>query len=87
MTGASNLRLTGQTKDLLIEGSGASHARCFNLLAENTKVDLAGASSAEVYASIALDADASGASRVKYRGNASQVAKNESGAGSVKKVD
>ena len=86
MTGASKLRLSGQTKDLTIDGKGASKALCFDLLAENTTVDLSGASHAEVFASVKLDAEASGASGVLYKGNAT-VNQRTSGAASVKKSD
>jgi len=86
ITGASNLELKGQTKDLRIEGSGASHAKCFELLSENADVDVAGASSAEVFASVKLDAEASGASHIRYKGNAT-VSPDASGAGSIKKVE
>ena len=86
MTGASSLKLKGQTKDLHIEGSGASHAKCFELLSENATVDVAGASSVEVFASVKLKGEASGASDVRYKGNAT-ITQSSSGAGSVKKVD
>ena len=69
-----------------MEGSGASHARCYNLLAENADVDMSGASSAEVFGSVKINATASGASDVKYKGKGT-VTKNESGASSVEKVD
>ncbi len=86
MTGASNLKLKGQTKELYISGSGASHAKCFELFSENAKVDVSGASSADVFASVKLNADATGASDVRYKGDAA-VSQSASGAGSVKKVD
>lgn len=86
MTGASKLRLSGQTKDLSIEGTGASHARCFDLLSENATVDLSGASDAEIFASVKLDADASGASGVKYKGEPA-VTQRVSGAASVRKAE
>ncbi len=86
MTGASDLKLKGQTKDLRIRGSGASNAKCFELLSENAEVDVAGASIADVFASVKLKVDASGASDVRYKGNAA-VTQNTSGAGSVKKVE
>ena len=86
MTGASSLHLKGQTKDLDIEGSGASHAKCFELLSENANIDVDGASSAEVFASVKLDADASGASHITYKGNAT-VGQSVNGAASVKKVE
>ena len=86
MTGASDITLKGQTKDFIVNGSGASHARCFDLETENADADASGASNVELFASIKLDADASGASNIKYRGNAA-VNKKESGAGKVDKVD
>lgn len=86
MTGASHLRLRGQIKDLSIIGSGASHAYCFGLLSENVKVDVEGASRAEVFASVKLDVEASGASHVHYKGNAT-VNKHTSGAGDVSKEE
>lgn len=86
LTGASTITLKGETKDLRIEGSGASHIKCFELLAENVDINLSGACSAEVFASVKLNADASGASNVRYKGNAA-VTKDDSGASSVKKAD
>jgi hypothetical protein len=49
-------------------------------------VAISGAGSAEVYASVKLDATVSGAGNVNYKGNASEVNQHVSGAGSVKKV-
>jgi hypothetical protein len=86
LAGASSIRLKGQTKDLSIEGSGASHARCFDLMTENAHVAVTGASSADIFASVSIKASASGASHVRYKGNAS-VDQHESGAGSVSKSD
>lgn len=86
VTGASSATLTGETKTLTIDGGGASHAKCFDLMAESVDVDVSGASNADVFASVSLKADASGASDVRYKGAASHTA-NTSGAGSVKKVE
>ncbi len=85
-SGASEITLTGETKDLNLEGSGASHFKCMDLLTENTRVGISGASSADVFASVKLDVEASGASGVKYRG-AAAVTQDVSGASNVKKVD
>ncbi len=85
-SGASTIALNGETKDLSIDGSGASHFECFGLLAENTSVGLSGACSAEVYGSVKLDVEASGASDVRYRG-AAAVTQDLSGASNIKKVD
>lgn len=86
MTGASTVALTGETKDLNVGGSGASGIKCFDLKAENTTLDISGACSAEVFASVKLDIQASGASDVKYKG-APSITQDISGASSIKKVD
>ena len=86
VSGASDIILKGETKDLSIEASGASGVKCFELLSENTEVDLSGASKAEVFGSVKINASASGASDVYYKGKGA-VTKDESGASSVRKVD
>jgi hypothetical protein len=85
-SGASTVVLAGETRDLNVQGSGASNFKCFDLLAENTTVDISGACSADVYSSVKLDVEASGASGVKYRGTAA-LTQDLSGASSIKKVD
>lgn len=86
VSGASTITVKGETKDLSIEGSGASHIKCFDLKSETVDVDVSGATSAEVFASVKLNAGASGASNVRYKGNAA-VTEDESGASSVQKAD
>jgi hypothetical protein len=86
VSGSGSINLKGQTKDVELELTGAGHAHCYDLLAENTKVDITGAGSAEVYASVKLTADVSGAGNVNYKGNA-EVNQRVSGAGSVNKVN
>jgi len=87
VSGSGNIILKGQTKDVNLELTGAGHAHCYDLLAENARVDITGAGSAEVFASVKLDADVSGAGSVTYKGNAKDVNQHVSGAGSVKRVD
>jgi Putative auto-transporter adhesin, head GIN domain len=79
--------MKGQTRDFRLRLSGAGKARCYDLMSENTSVDISGAGSAEVFASVALDADVSGAGSVRYKGNAARVNQQVSGAGSVKKAE
>lgn len=86
-TGASTAKLTGETRNLVVDAAGASKVICYDLLAENVVVNVSGASHAEVFASVELDAKASGASRVKYKGNPAVKGSNTSGAGSVEKVN
>ena len=86
LSGASHVELRGQTKDLYIEGSGSSDINAFDLLSENTNVSLSGAGHADVHASVKLEAHASGAANINYKGNPA-VTSNTSGAGSVKKAN
>jgi hypothetical protein len=86
ISGSGSIDLKGQAKDLSIDLTGAGHAHCFDLLTENTTVSISGAGSAQVYASVKLNADVSGAGSIDYKGNAS-VSQEISGAGSVNKVN
>ena len=86
VSGAGSVTLKGETRDFSVDGSGSTDIKCYELLAENTKVDISGAGNAEVFASVKLDVDVSGAADVKYKGNAT-VSQRVSGAGSVKKTE
>lgn len=86
ISGSGSINLKGQAKDLEIDLTGAGHAYCYDLLTENTSVDISGAGSAQVYASVKLSADVSGAGNINYKGNAA-VSQKISGAGSVNKAD
>ncbi len=87
VSGAGSVNLKGETKSFDLELTGASKAHCFDLLSEKTRVDISGAGDADVYASVKLDAEVSGAGSVKYKGGATSFNQHVSGAGSVKKVD
>ena len=71
VSGASTAELKGRTKDLDVSAHGASRVRGYDLMTENSDVNISGASHAELYASVSLDGEASGASSVYYMGNAS----------------
>lgn len=86
LTGASSASLKGETKELSIRSTGSSDVNAFELLSENTDVEVTGAGNAEVFASVKLEAEGTGASRIRYKGNAS-VSSNTSGASSVQKVN
>ena len=87
VSGAGSVNLKGQTKTFDLTLTGAAKARCYELLSENTKVDISGAGEADVFASVKLDAQVSGAGNVTYKGGATNVAQQVSGDGSVKKAD
>jgi hypothetical protein len=82
ISGSGTIKLKGQTKDLSLDLSGVGHAYCYDLQSENTRVDISGAGSAQVSASVKLDVDVSGAGNVNYKGNPA-ISQQISGAGSV----
>jgi hypothetical protein len=87
VSGSGNVNMKGETRNFELKISGAGDAKCYGLLSEKTKVNISGAGSAEVFASVELDANVSGAGSIKYQGNAPKVNQHVSGAGSVKKAD
>lgn len=83
-SGASKIKVDGETKNLDIELSGESRFDAENLKSENATVDASGASNASVNVSGDLKADLSGASNVTYSGNPKNLDKKTSGASSVR---
>ena len=69
LSGASSLRLAGSAEDIVISASGASDVTLGNVPAVNARVELSGASDAEINISGQLDVNLSGASDLKYAGN------------------
>ncbi|GAB3910273.1 hypothetical protein GCM10028803_49820 [Larkinella knui] len=86
LSGASNVTLTGQAKRVEGDVSGATTLKAYDLKVANASIDLSGASSARMHVTDRLDAEASGASSLTYRGSAS-IRSNTSGASSIKSVD
>lgn len=84
VSGASNLTLLGEGTELGADVSGASVVNTFNWIADQVTVTVSGSSQAKVYATSELDASASGASMVYYRGNPS-VKSSVSGSSAVVK--
>lgn len=84
-SGASKITVDGEAKDLRIDLSGASRLDAENLKSQNVVVEASGASSAVIFANGEIDAKASGASSIRYLGDAKNVSSKTSGASSVKK--
>lgn len=82
-SGASKIKVTGETAKLNVDVSGATKIDAENLKAGDVNVDASGACSVTVNVSGELEADASGASRVTYSGTPTSVEKKTSGASSV----
>ncbi|MCV9385651.1 GIN domain-containing protein [Reichenbachiella ulvae] len=87
LSGASKLKIQGSTDALSADVSGASNLRAYDLRAKKVDVKAGGASNARVNARESLSAEVSGISNVKYKGNPSRTALDESGLGKVRSVD
>ncbi len=85
VSGASQFTLEGTGGDLTLNVSGASRADLSQFVVEDANVEASGASQATVNVEGRLDAEASGASRVRYRGNPTLGRIDESGASSVER--
>lgn len=85
LSGASRARVAGSVKQLRLELSGASTAEAQSLVADDVDADLSGASSAEIVANASLTADASGASRLGWRGDATRIDRDATGASHIER--
>ncbi len=82
LSGAASLEAWGETRDLDVRASGAARYHGLDLESARADVVTSGASGAFVWATERLDADASGASFIRYVGNP-VVHATTSGAGSI----
>jgi hypothetical protein len=85
ISGSGSINLKGQATNFSAHVSGSGDVKCFDLITDNTELDLSGSSDAEVTANKQLNIDASGSSSINYKGNPN-VNQSISGSGSVKKV-
>lgn len=85
-SGAAEIKIFGRTKNYNAEASGSATIKTKDLMSETTKVHASGAATANVYSSVRLDADASGAASITYTGAGSTGLKT-SGAANIKKDD
>jgi hypothetical protein len=82
-SGASRIKMSGETAKLTVDVSGASKILADDLSVVNANVDASGASAVEVNVTGKLAADLSGASNVTYSGSPTSVEKKTSGASHV----
>jgi hypothetical protein len=87
VSGASRLILEGEGGDLRLDASGASQVDLSDFRVDNADLEVSGASQATVYVTGRLDAEASGASQVRYLGDPSLGRVESSGASSVSPAD
>lgn len=86
LSGASSCTLTGSADLLEAELSGACNLVAKDFQCNEVDIETSGASHAEIYVLSNLEADASGASSVTYKGNPQIRRTNTSGVGSVQAV-
>ncbi len=84
ITGVSKAVLVGKSERLDASVSGASKLNSEDFITSEVDVKASGASKAEVYAAEAIEAKGSGASHITYKGNPSNVQKDESGSSKIK---
>lgn len=82
-SGASKIKIAGETAKFLADTSGASKIDADDLRAVDATIDGSGASHVDINVSGELSADLSGASKVTYSGSPTAVNRKTSGAGSV----
>lgn len=84
-SGASDLTLIGTADYLDLQTSGATKANCYNLEANIVKIGSSGASDLKCKVINKLKVNASGASKINYKGSPEEIDINTSGSASIKR--
>ena len=85
LSGASDMTMTGSSKELKIDASGASSFKSWDFAADNCNVQASGASGVNFTVNKELNAHASGASSIHYKGEGVIKEIRTSGASSISK--
>ena len=85
LDGASKCSMSGEANHVKMSGGGASDIHMYNLTTETLDINLSGASDAEITVNERITGKISGASTLKYRGNADRSGVKTSGASDIKK--
>jgi Putative auto-transporter adhesin, head GIN domain len=85
LSGASDVRINGFAASLYIQSSGASDVKGYELVADVCTAKASGASDINITVNKELNANASGASDIYYKGEAVVKKMNSSGASSIVK--
>ncbi len=86
LSGASGVNLEGNTQTLYSTVSGASALKAYKLSTAITNVTASGASSAKVFANDKINANATGSSTIKFKGEPKEVSAEASSSSSIAKV-
>lgn len=87
LSGASDAKISGTATTVNIKSSGASDVKAFGLVTDICNAKISGASDVSITINNELTASATGASDIKYKGNAVIKEKHSSGASSISKED
>jgi len=87
LSGASSMNILGFADDFELDASGASVIRDYGFEANHLKAELSGASNAYLTVDNEIEIEASGASSLRYKGDAVITTQNLSGASSVKQMN
>lgn len=82
---AGNLQISGKTTTLDITAASAGSIDAYDLEAEDVRARASGAGSMKIYATQKIDAGASSAGSIRYRGNPQKEYTNTSSGGSIRK--
>jgi len=84
-SGASDIKINGSATNAKIDMSGASDFKGYDFRIDYCKAEISGAGDMQINVNKELEAEASGASSIKYRGDATVKKSDSSGASSIKK--
>lgn len=87
LSGASDVKITGTANTVDIESSGASDVKGYGLVTDVCTAGVSGASDVNITVNKELNASASGASDIKYKGTAVVNKHTSSGASSISRID
>lgn len=87
LSGATKVEMAGQVLKLSLGLSGASHVILSDMIVRDADVEASGASHVELNVQKSLRVEASGASKITYRGNPLNISKDVSGASTVRRAD
>ncbi len=83
LSGASTVKVNGNVSNIKIDASGASDIKNYDLVVDNCIADLSGASDIKITVNKSLNAKASGASSLYYKGIPEKKDVSSSGASSI----
>jgi hypothetical protein len=85
LSGASDIVVRGAASNLSIDASGASHFKGYELSTDNCRVDASGATDIQITVNKVLNAEASGATNIDYKGSGMIGDLRTSGASNIRK--